>query len=235
MLQGLIEGIHQQQQPAHRRGDPRQGRHHRLVPGGTGILVGLVEAAPQALGVVGLDRGAIGRQRRRQLGGHAGHKLPRRQGGVADVVAEVVGRDRQAGAEVHGGVVDQFGQEGGFAHAVVGRDQQGLLRAAAGPGAHLLKQPAAPHEPLAFVGPMGGGIDWGGPAPTQVFRHRGGLLCVGHQHGGGVDVAGGDAAEHLVLVALNPDRGRGLWPGVIRVWGELHRCLDGQRIGLAPG
>ena len=42
---------------------------------------------------------------------------------------------------------------------------------AIGPAAHLLKQPAAPHKALAFVGPMEDAINRGGPDPAPLNPH----------------------------------------------------------------
>ena len=130
--------------------------------------------------LLGLERGAVGRQGSGQLGGNAAHKTPRCQRGVRVELAEVLGHHRHPG----GPGVDEFGEKGRFAHPVFGLNQLGPGRPCRGairngPGAHLLEQPGAAHEALAPESAVGTEVEGLGPAPAQGTGEYSGLLGVG--------------------------------------------------------
>ena len=180
VVERFIEGIDHQEKLGGWCLDAPQRRQHRLVKGGQGFLVGLIECLPQFLGVVRLQQGAISGQSIGQLAGQAAHKAARLQG-VADVgSAEVVSHHGQSGCAC----VEQLRQERRFTNAIVGADQQGLLAlGVGGPSAHLLKQPFPSHETLPFLRAIGGEVPCLGPAPVAAAY---GLLVVGD---GGSQVA----------------------------------------------
>jgi hypothetical protein len=179
-LQGLIEGIHHQQQRAIRWRNGLQGRQHGLIKGADRVVVRGFEQLAQAGGLLRLDRGAVGGQGSGQLGGDAAHKAPRRQRGDRVELAEVLGHHRDPG----GLGVDQFGEKGRFAHPVFGLDQlgpgtprRGALRHR--PSAHLLEEPGAAHEALAPESAVGTVVEGLGPTPAQGTSDIRSLLGIG--------------------------------------------------------
>ena len=180
VLQGLIEGIHHQQQRAIRWRDGLQGRQHGLIKGADRVVVGGFEQLAQPGALLGLDRGAVGGQGSGQLGGDAAHKAPRRQGRDRVELAEMLGHHRHPG----GLGVDEFGEKSRFAHPVLGLDQLGPRTPRRGairhrPSAHLLEQPGAAHEALTPEAAIGTEVEGLGPAPAQGTGYNCCLLGVG--------------------------------------------------------
>ena len=208
VLQGLIEGIHHQQQRAGGRRNGLQGRQHGLIKGADRVVVRGFEQLAQAGSRLRLDCSAVGGQGSGQLGGDAAHEAPRRQGADRIELAEVLGHHRHPG----GLGVDQFGEKGRFAHPVFGLDQLGprtprrdAIRHR--PGAHLLEQPGAAHEALAPESAVGTEVEGLGPAPAQGTGDIRCLLGVGDDDceavAEGEIASGAHLAQQLVAVTLH--------------------------------